>query len=329
MRSRILKPAFFSNEDLSECTPETRLLFAGLWCLADREGRIEYRPARIRAEVFPYPVADTGDVLTPEDIHVMICNLQRLHFVEAYEVGEKTYLLLPEFLTHQKPHPREAVSKLPGPTKDTPRINLGGTQDTPRRPVSISVSVSDPVPDPVSDLDLPKKEAHVDSVAESDTSCQQVIDNWNEMARTCDLPQPRELPRKGSTRAKALKARATEPAWMADYRAALAKIPASLFLTGKSTSRDNGTWRANLDWFLRPDTVGTILEGKYDGIGASRPDPDEILKALDAEEAAFEKQRQEDVMMPLTPEQQKAFEDAQEAWEQQKRNRAPAAGGEG
>ena len=48
-RARNIKPGFFANENLAECDPLARLLFAGLWCLADREGRLEDRPKRIAA----------------------------------------------------------------------------------------------------------------------------------------------------------------------------------------------------------------------------------------------------------------------------------------
>jgi len=43
MRSRNIKPGFFKNEIIAEMPTETRLLFIGLWLLADREGRLEDR----------------------------------------------------------------------------------------------------------------------------------------------------------------------------------------------------------------------------------------------------------------------------------------------
>ena len=52
-RARNIKPGFFKNELLAEMPPETRLLFMGLWCLADREGRFEDRPKKIKMELFP------------------------------------------------------------------------------------------------------------------------------------------------------------------------------------------------------------------------------------------------------------------------------------
>ena len=62
-RSRNIKPGFFLNDELAECDPLARLLFAGLWCIADREGRLEDRPKRIKAEVLPYDDCDVDELL--------------------------------------------------------------------------------------------------------------------------------------------------------------------------------------------------------------------------------------------------------------------------
>ena len=54
MRKRLLSPGFFDNPDLADLPPHARLLFAGLWCHCDRQGRCVDDPRRIRAAVFPY-----------------------------------------------------------------------------------------------------------------------------------------------------------------------------------------------------------------------------------------------------------------------------------
>jgi hypothetical protein len=61
-------------------------------------------------------------------------------------------------------------------------------------------------------------------------------------------------------RRKAFCARAADPDWLADVPAALERVKASSFCCG----RNDRSWRADLDWFLRPDTLTKILEGKYD-----------------------------------------------------------------
>lgn len=105
-RTRNIKPGFFKNEDLSDLSPYSRLLFIGLWCLADREGLLEDRPKRIKGELFPY-----------EDVDVDKC-LQELHnvgFIIRYEIKDNRFISIPKFIEHQNPHYREVKSKIPKP----------------------------------------------------------------------------------------------------------------------------------------------------------------------------------------------------------------------
>jgi len=62
-RARNIKPGLFKNELLVEQSLFVRLLFVGLWTLADREGRLEDRPKRIRLELFPYDNDDVDSAL--------------------------------------------------------------------------------------------------------------------------------------------------------------------------------------------------------------------------------------------------------------------------
>lgn len=103
-RSRNIKPSFFKNEDLADLPPFDRLLFIGLWCLADREGRLEDRPRRIKIELFP------GDGY---DVEVGLANLQGKGFIDRYEVAGFTVISLPNFARHQSPHSTEKDSELP------------------------------------------------------------------------------------------------------------------------------------------------------------------------------------------------------------------------
>lgn len=54
MRARNIKPGFWENEDLGEMSIAGRQLFIGLWCLADREGRLEDRPRKIKGNLFRF-----------------------------------------------------------------------------------------------------------------------------------------------------------------------------------------------------------------------------------------------------------------------------------
>jgi hypothetical protein len=105
-RSRNIKPGFFLNDDLAECDPLARLLFAGLWCIADREGRLEDRPKRIKIEVLPYDNCDVDELLN---------QLAKQGFILRYEVGGNRYIQIVNFLKHQNPHYKESESIIPSP----------------------------------------------------------------------------------------------------------------------------------------------------------------------------------------------------------------------
>ena len=103
-RKRDLKPGFFKNEDLGEMPPVARLFFAGLWCWADREGRLEDRPRKLKADILAYDDCN-GDEL----MDLLIDK----GFVIRYEVDGVKYLQINNFKEHQSPHPNEAASTIP------------------------------------------------------------------------------------------------------------------------------------------------------------------------------------------------------------------------
>lgn len=106
MRARNIKPGFFRNEDLLECDPLTRILFAGLWCMADKAGRLEDRPKRIKIEVLPCDNCD---------IDAMLDKLHSHGFIERYSVDGARFISIVNFGKHQTPHHREPESTVPPP----------------------------------------------------------------------------------------------------------------------------------------------------------------------------------------------------------------------
>ena len=105
-RARNIKPGFFKNEYLAECDPLARLLFAGLWCEADRAGRLEDRPKKIKAECLPYDECDIDSLLN---------QLVEKSFILRYEAEGKRYIQILMFAKHQNPHKNEAASSIPAP----------------------------------------------------------------------------------------------------------------------------------------------------------------------------------------------------------------------
>jgi len=114
-RSRNIKPGFFKNYDLADAGPHVQLLFAGLWCLADREGRLEDKPRFIKAELFPYYDFDVNGGLT---------ELERLKFICRYLADDLAVIQVLNFKKHQSPHKTEKAAVLPSIELVTKENNL-------------------------------------------------------------------------------------------------------------------------------------------------------------------------------------------------------------
>ena len=108
MRARNIKPGFFQNEELSEVLPEGRLLFIGLWMFADREGKFEWRPKKIKASIFPYDNYNIDDLLN---------SLINQRLIIKYSACNSEYGYILNFKKHQNPHPHEAESIIPDPVE--------------------------------------------------------------------------------------------------------------------------------------------------------------------------------------------------------------------
>ena len=105
-RSRNIKPAFFKNEHLAELPFESRLLFIGLWTLADKSGRLEDRPKRIKIELFP------GDDVDIDSILDQLADSDG-DFIQRYSVENKKIIQVNNWERHQNPHHQEKASELP------------------------------------------------------------------------------------------------------------------------------------------------------------------------------------------------------------------------
>lgn len=109
-RSRNIKPSFFQNEHLADTSPHARLLFIGLWCIADREGRLEDRPKRIKVTIFPYEDIDVDNLLNE-------LATSKGQFILRYKTLDNCYIQILNFVKHQHPHIKETTSTIPAPDK--------------------------------------------------------------------------------------------------------------------------------------------------------------------------------------------------------------------
>lgn len=133
-RSRNIKPGFFTNEYLAECDPLARILFSGLWCLADREGRLEDRPLKIKAELLPYDNCDPNNLLN---------QLVAQGFIIRYQVEGRKYIQIVNFNKHQNPHKKETESTIPAPLNTRPGNSETSPEITGTSPVNTETSPAD------------------------------------------------------------------------------------------------------------------------------------------------------------------------------------------
>lgn len=141
MRTRPLKPSFFKNDDIAELPFGARLLLQGLWTIADRAGRLEYRPKKIRGEIFPH------DSLPLEQIEQWLSEIQAKKLIEIYEVKSRKFIQVPNFAKHARPHKDEpiddSIPTAPRKTDDLPATSeaAGKTSGEPGKlPASCPVS---------------------------------------------------------------------------------------------------------------------------------------------------------------------------------------------
>jgi hypothetical protein len=106
-RIRSIKPEFFDDEELCALSSWHRLCFVGLWLEADRDGRLEDRPKRLKPHIFPYDDLDIDALLT---------TLAESGFILRYTVDGRSYIQIVNFARHQLPSRDEPPSEIPMPT---------------------------------------------------------------------------------------------------------------------------------------------------------------------------------------------------------------------
>lgn len=135
-RIRSIKIDFFHDEDLCDLPFEYRLLFAGLWLLADREGRLEDRPRYIKTQIFPH---DEVDVETMLETLSQPKRDGGSPFIHRYSTvnsrGTHGYIEVVNFLKHQRPHHTEKQSDIPSHREVTVNSPLDNREPTVKTPL--------------------------------------------------------------------------------------------------------------------------------------------------------------------------------------------------
>jgi hypothetical protein len=236
-RIRTIKPEFFTSSQVVECSPIARLMFVGLWCFCDDGGVHPDDTRRIKMEVFP------GDDLSTEAVAAMVDELLAVGLLARFSAAGASWLCVTGW-HHQKID--RPTFRFPQPEKSpNGRQSLADNSSSTRR------ADAEASPPEGSRLEGKGVESNGRVAAPPcGTTPDDVIKAWNATAGT------RKVRKLTPGRRKQLRTRLSEADW--EWRTALAKFPLRV------CASDPAGWQPDLDWFLRPDSVNSILEGRYD-----------------------------------------------------------------
>lgn len=253
-RSRNIKPGFFKNEQLAECSPLSRILFAGLWCLADREGRLEDRPKRIRAELLPYDDGSVDDMLN---------ELQTAGFIHRFSAENRRFIQVVNFGKHQNPHCKEQASSIP-----TPDMHHASTVQAPEEHGSCPADSLNLIPDSLNPTTAMSPTG--DLLA---CPAEEIVSLYHEAMPTNPRCKVLNASRRGAIKARWLEASrltckpfgySVRADGLDAWRTFFETCNESEFLTGRAKSQpDKPPFLADIDFLMSPRGFTRCLENKY------------------------------------------------------------------
>lgn len=109
---RIIKRGFWTDEKISKLSIEARLVYIGLWSMADDFGVVRGNPALLKTMVFPY------DALELDKFEFWLNELIDLGRLEPFTVEGESYLFLRKLTTHQRMRRHRKTDNPPPPKSD-------------------------------------------------------------------------------------------------------------------------------------------------------------------------------------------------------------------
>lgn len=254
-RIRTIKPEFFTDADLGELSPLHRLLFAGLWCEADREGRLVDRPRDLKVRILPFDRCDADKLLG---------DLAATGMIARYEADGDRFIAIRGFKKHQAVNIREPSSKLPEPPRNM-HARAGMCMHVPERVEGKGREVEGNGRGMEGNGDLvavlPASDFSLSEPPVTQPHPLQAL--WNELTAP---PIPRW---QGMGKARESMCQAALERRPIDgpggWREVFRRIGLSAFCRGESADG----WLANPDWALRPEgkkpePASRVLEGAFD-----------------------------------------------------------------
>ena len=133
MRIRLLHPGFFTDPVLCGLSDFDRLIFQGLWLLADRDGRLVDSVKMVDGALLALDDRSSREALV---------TLAAAGRIVRYETNGVKVIQVKNFAKYQHIHPKEAPSKLPGLARNGNGPYPDSTQKNTRPDQSASTSTS-------------------------------------------------------------------------------------------------------------------------------------------------------------------------------------------
>jgi hypothetical protein len=217
---------------------QSEVLFTRLIMKVDDYGRFSANPKLVKSLCFPLK-----DGVRDADITRWLAECEKAGLIVVYAVKGRTYLQIEEF----RQRSRAEKSKFPDPSEKDDVSPANDGQATVNGPSAAHV---------VEGGDVVEGERRRRAPAPaSPLSDGPVVEAWNAEG---SLPKIQSMTDK---RRSALKTRMSEPFFRENYAEGIRRAAKSAFCTG---TNERG-WKATFDWFLQPDSLTRIMEGKYEG----------------------------------------------------------------
>lgn len=228
-RKRMVDPSIWQSEDFSKLSTLAKLVFIGLFSLADDEGRGRANPMYLKSSLFPY-----NEDLRSADIEKTLSEISSNMSVVFYSCDGSSYYSLLSWYSFQRID-KPTSSQLPAfdeNNKEILRLFVEGSPKPPRG------------------LPPKRKEENIKEIKEKRNK---VKDIYN--TNCPNLPQIQKLTDK---RNKAIDKFIKE--FTEEQFEQICKIANSTdFLIGKNKEG----WKADFDFLMRIDKATSVLEGKY------------------------------------------------------------------
>lgn len=252
-RKRMIDPGIWSSEDFSKLSSFSKLIFIGLFSLADDEGRGKANPSYLKSMLFPYE-----EGIRSADIKKTLQEIASTMSVIFYTHDEKEYYALKswgKFQTINRPSP----SDVPDPPSDSLNVHGGLTEDS----VSAHGGLSEDSVNAHGGL-MPKRKEEEKEKEEEEKGkeeargraipYQQIVNLYNDLC-----PKMNRCMKVSDARERAVRARYSSGYVLEDFEKLFRLAGESRFLNGGN----DRNWRADFDWLVRDSNMAKVLEGKY------------------------------------------------------------------